>query len=337
MLGFIVLQFFLIPVAWALILAHITWPAYMWLREALGGRASASALVMTALIALAFAVPMVTLMVQLTQGTAAFFGGIASYLTDNRSQVLDFVGGMPWFGQSLVTFVSGLTGDPSVLGNQVAQWSDRWVAQAAQVVSGIGHNAIKFGFAVLTLFFVYRDGENLLAQVKRAATPLLGARADVYLRAMGSVSRSVIYGIVLTAIAQSALAGIGYWVTGARAPMLLTILTLLVAFVPFGTPFVWAPVAISLLIQGHTWAGIGLFLWGTFAVSLVDNVIRPYVISSAAQLPYLFVIFGVLGGVAAFGMIGIFIGPFVVAMLLAAWREWQEEARLRSGDQTAVE
>lgn len=326
-LGIVVLHLFLIPVAWALIIAYVTWPAYAWLRTRLGGRGGVSALLMTAFLALAFVIPMFSLMVQLTHETAVFFNGAAAYLIDHRQPLLDLVERVPLLGRWLGGFADKITREPSALGTQLAQWSNQWAAEIAQIAGGIGRNAAKFGFAVFTLFFVYRDGETLLAQVRLAARPFLGARADVYLRAMGAVSRSVVYGIVLTAIAQSALAGLGYWAAGAGAPMFLAILTLIVAFLPFGTPLVWVPVVISLLVAGQTWAAAGLFAWCALVVSWVDNVIRPFIISSAVRMPFLLVMFSVLGGVAAFGMIGIFIGPFVVAMLIAVWREWQAEQR----------
>lgn len=328
-LGVVVLHLFLIPVAWAFIIAYVTWPAYRWLRTALRGRRSISALVMTSFLTLAFVVPMFSLMVQLTHETAAFLRGAVGYLADNRQQLVELVARVPLAGRWLGPFVDKVTGEPSALAGQFAQWSDRGAAQIAQIAGGIGRNAAKFGFAVFSLFFVYRDGEHLLIQVRRAARPFLGARTDVYLRAMGSVSRSVVYGIVLTAIAQSALAGIGYWAAGAGAPMFLAILTLIVALFPFGTPLVWVPVVIALLLQGHTWPAVGLFVWCALVVSWIDNVIRPFIISSAVRMPFVLVMFGLIGGIAAFGMIGVFIGPFVVAMLLAIWREWQTEQRAR--------
>ena len=134
----------------------------------------------------------------------------------------------------------------------------------------------------------------------------------------------MVYGILLTAIAQGLLAGLGYWVAGVPAPVLLTLVTILLALVPFATPFVWGGVAVWLLVQGHTLEAIGLAVWGTLVISWVDNLIRPLVISSATKISFLLVMFGVLGGLAAFGFVGLFIGPVILAILLAVWREWLE-------------
>jgi len=121
------------------------------------------------------------------------------------------------------------------------------------------------------------------------------------------------------------LAGLGYWITGVRAPVLFGALTALVALMPLGTPFVWGTLGCWLVFTGRTLEGIGLLLWGTFIVSSIDNLVRPLLISNAAHIPFLLVMFGVLGGLAAFGLIGMFVGPVIVAVMLAVWREWLEE------------
>jgi predicted PurR-regulated permease PerM len=118
------------------------------------------------------------------------------------------------------------------------------------------------------------------------------------------------------------LAGLGYAVAGAPSPILLTLMTLLIALIPFGTPFAWGGVAIWMLAKGQTVPAIGLILWGVFVVSWIDNIIRPMVISGATKVPFLLIMFGVLGGLGAFGMVGLFIGPVILAVLLAVWREW---------------
>jgi predicted PurR-regulated permease PerM len=208
---------------------------------------------------------------------------------------------------------------------QVADWAEQWKSEVGQFVGGVGRNATKLGFALVTLFFIYRDGEMMLNQLRAALWPFLGDRLDIYLLAIGGMTRSVVYGLVLTALAQGALAGLGYWAAGVDAPLLLAAVTALVALIPFGTPFVWGSVGAWLLVMGNTVAGVGLLLWGTLVVSWVDNLIRPLVISSAARIPFLLVMFGVLGGLAAFGLIGLFLGPVIVAVLMALWREWQAE------------
>jgi predicted PurR-regulated permease PerM len=129
------------------------------------------------------------------------------------------------------------------------------------------------------------------------------------------------------------VAGVGYWWAGLAAPLLLGAITAVVALLPFGTPFTWGPIGLWLILSGQTAAGIGLLLWGTLVVSWIDNLVRPLVISGATHIPFPLILFGVLGGLAAFGMVGLFVGPVVLAILMAVWREWLGEAGVRESAQ----
>jgi predicted PurR-regulated permease PerM len=132
----------------------------------------------------------------------------------------------------------------------------------------------------------------------------------------------VVYGILLTALVQGTLAGLGYWVAGMASPVTLGVLTALFALIPFGTPLVWGGAGAWLLFQGETGAAIGVWIWGAAVVSQIDNVLRPIFISSVGAIPFLLVLFGVLGGLLAFGLVGLFVGPIVLAVAWAVWREW---------------
>lgn len=143
---------------------------------------------------------------------------------------------------------------------------------------------------------------------------------------LGQTVRAVTYGILLTALAQGALATLGYWVVGVGAPVLLGAATTFLALIPFGASIVYVPVSGWLLVQGRPVAGLLLLAWGILAVSTVDNVIRSWFISGTTQVPFLLVFLGVLGGLATFGAIGLFVGPVTITLLLLLWREWTEPA-----------
>ena len=185
----------------------------------------------------------------------------------------------------------------------------------------------KLGMALMTLFFFYRDGISLVKQIRQALRNIIGNRIDGYIDSVGTTTQAVVYGIGLTALAQALLAGIGYFFAGAPSPILLTLITFVVALIPFGTPFAWGGVALWLMSQGHTTEGIGLALWGGLVISWVDNLIRPIVISGATKIPFIIIFIGVLGGLTAFGFVGLFIGPVVLAIGLAVWREWIAQHR----------
>jgi predicted PurR-regulated permease PerM len=140
----------------------------------------------------------------------------------------------------------------------------------------------------------------------------------------------VVYGIVCAAFAQGTLAGLGYWAAGLPAPIFLGALTFLVGLVPFVVPFMWAGASLYLFLTGKTVAAVGLFIWGLTAVSWIDNIVRPLVISGSTRIPFLLVLFGVLGGLAAFGLVGLFIGPVILAVMMAIWREWIAEKRAKA-------
>ena len=203
-------------------------------------------------------------------------------------------------------------------------------AEIAALVGGVGRNTIKFSVTLLTVFFLYRDGETIYDQLRRVLGRFLGPGVDNYISAAGNITKAVVYGEMVAALAQGLLAGLGYWAAGLSTPLLLGAITVLVALIPFGTPFVWGSLGLWLLISGDTWSGVGLLLWGVLVVSWIDNLVRPLVISRATHIPFLIVMFGVLGGLAAFGLIGVFLGPVILAVLMAIWREWLEDVPVRT-------
>lgn len=325
LLAYMTLHLFIVPVVWALILAYVTWPFYARLRRALRGNATASAIVMTLLLTAAFVLPLLGLIGLLQAEFRLAYQAVSRYVNEGPHLLPDAIRQIPWIGTRLQELLDSVVGDPALLHEEALRWAQNWFGKLAELVGGVGRNAAKMGFAVLTVLFVYRDGENLLHQVRRVMQRFIGTRAQGYLVAIGGTTKAVLYGLVLTALAQGTLAGIGYWAAGIHAPVLLGAFTALIALIPFGTPFVWGSLGVWLLATGNTMEGIGLLLWGMLVVSWVDNLIRPLVISTASQIPFLLVMFGVLGGLAAFGLVGMFVGPVIIAVMMAVWREWLEE------------
>ncbi len=324
-LSYAVLYLFLVPVAWAGILTYATWPLYARLRRSLRGQAAISALIMTLLLSAAFVLPLLWLIALLGDELAVAYAAVAAYLAQGPRPLPEFIAHIPWLGERLQELLNQFAGDPAAVPLQIGQWVEQRTDDLLNLLGGVGRNAAKLGFALIAVFFLYRDGEILLDQVQRVLHRFIGARVDVYLVAIGDTTRAVVYGLVLAALAQGALAGLGYWVAGVQAPALLSALTVLIALIPFGAPFVWGPIGVWLLLNGKVAAGVGLLLWGILVVSWIDNLVRPLVISSATRIPILLVLFGVLGGLAAFGLVGLFLGPVIVAVLRAVWGEWLEE------------
>jgi predicted PurR-regulated permease PerM len=324
LLSYQVLQFFLVPVAWAGILAFVTWPVYSRLVRAAPGLRNLTALAMTIALAAAFVAPTIWLVAVLRTEAMVAYDLLRGELTLSAVELPQFVLGIPWLGEQLQALLDRLANDREALREEILQWLDPRLSKLGVLAGSITHVAANMIIALVTVFFFYRDGEVLVQQAALVLRRFVGRRSQRYVKAVGDTTKAVVHGIVLTALVQGMLAGLGYWVAGLQAPALLGAVTALVALIPFGTPFVWGSAGIWLLLTGHTVAGIGLLAWGALAVSSVDNLIRPLVISSATRIPFLLVMFGVLGGLVAFGAVGLFLGPVVLAVLLGVWHEWLE-------------
>lgn len=317
---------FVVPIIWAAILAYVTWPLLGRLRRLLRGRRTLAALLMTLILAASFVLPALWLALLLRTEMANAYAAIAGLLSKGPYVLPDVMADIPLLGGWLQDLLDELTRDPAGVRAQLAHWVEARADESLAVIGGVGRNAAKLAFALITVFFFYRDGEKVLDQAQLVLHRFLGERVDPYLSAVGSMTQAVVWGLVLTALAQGLVAGLGYWWFGVAAPVLLGAITALVALIPFGTPFVWGSIGVWLIADGRLFEGVGLLLWGTLVVSWVDNLVRPLVISNQTRIPFLLVMFGVLGGLAAFGLVGLFLGPVILAVVMAVWREWIEES-----------
>lgn len=324
-LGFQVLDPFIVPMVWAAILAYVSWPAYQWLVKVFRGRTIIAALIMTLVITAAVIVPLAWLIVILRVEAMRGYEALQALLV-NGPQMPPALLKLPWVGDRLSDLSARMAQDPHALSLELRDWADRSSSMIAHVLGGVTRNAVKLFFAVLSLFFVYRDGQKFARQFASVLEQVLGPRVHNYLQAIGPTVKAVVYGLVLAAVAQGTLAGIGYWLAGVGAPIFLAILTIVCGLLPFVVPLLWGSIGFWLIATGRTAAGIGLLIWGTIVVSWIDNIVRPFVISRETRIPFLLVMFGVIGGVAAFGLVGLFIGPVILAMLVAIWREWLLES-----------
>lgn len=329
LLAFQVLQPFIVPVIWAAILAYVTWPMHERLVRGCGGRRTLAALVMTALLSSAIILPIVWFAILIKAEALPFYREIVPLIA--RLQLPDFIVEIPLLGPRIQEILAQVARDPGAIDTTVRQFFAQSSGEISTLIGGVGRNLVKLVIAMVSLFFMYRDGEYFASQVGRMLEQFFGkVRVQHYLEAIGNTVKAVVYGIVLAALAQGTLAGLGYWVAGLPVPMLLGMLTFLVGLVPFIVPFIWGSASAWLYLTGETTAAIGLAIWGLTAVSWIDNIVRPLVISGATRIPFLLVLFGVLGGLAAFGLVGLFIGPVILAVLMAIWREWLAEKRSQS-------
>ncbi len=327
-LAFGILQPFIVPMLWAVILAYVTWPLYDWFLRLVGGRSGIAAGIMTVILSAGIILPLVYILILLEAEVMPVYRELYPRLVSlSKSESLQR---LPVIGIQVHSLVSNFASDPSALDYTIQELIKKFSSQIGFFIGSVGRNIIKILIAMISLFFMYRDGERLASQVEKMLQQFFGeVRVKTYMYAIGSTVKAVVYGLFLAALAQGVLAGIGYWAAGLRAPALLGSLTFLVGLIPFAVPFMWGGASLWLFLTGKTVAALGLCLWGLTAVSWIDNIVRPLVISGATRVHFLLVMFGVLGGLSAFGLVGLFIGPVVLAVLMAIWREWVAEKRLK--------
>jgi len=318
-----ILRPFLVAVCWAAILAYVSWPLYRHVRRATPGSPNLSALAMTTCLAALIVLPLVGMAVLAEMELVTAYNSIPNGADQAPLQLPAALQDIPWLGGALQAWLTEHTAGPSWLSSLIAEYARRWASELGQIIGGIGRNLLTLLFTLMTAFFFFRDGQELTRQLGAVATRFLGARIIPYLTTGTKMINAVVFGILLAAIAQGAVAALGYWLLGVHAPILLGFATALLSVVPFvGTGFVWVTVGIWLLANGLVWQGLAMFAWGFLLVHPIDNILRPLFISGATRMPLLLTVFGVLGGATAFGLIGIFVGPVILALGLTVWREW---------------
>lgn len=321
-LGYEVLQGFFATIAWALIVAYIMWPLYEWIEVKLRLDAMLSASVMTGIIALMLMLGFYWLANVLQQEITSVYQGLTTNFTHLPKEVPDNLKKIPWLGDYLQQYLDQIHSNEGGARAKLLAFAKQGLGELGELAGNIGKNIIQLGLIIVALFFFFRDGQNSLIQLRRALQIFIGDNYKIYLETAGNTIQAVVYGLVLAALGQGLIAGIGYAIASVNAPVLLGVLTALFALVPMGATLIWLPVGLGLMLTENYWQGIGLLLWGVLAISTVDNIIRPLVISGAGHIPFLVVLFGVFGGLTAFGAIGLFIGPVILSVLLTVWRTW---------------
>ncbi|WP_269914445.1 AI-2E family transporter [Acinetobacter sp. HY1485] len=319
-LSFDVLKYFIIPVVWAMIIAYMTFPIYQWIKQRCQQKEMLSASIMLCLITCVIGLPLILGAILVQHEGRHLFTELQQQLVSGNLQLPQQVYQFPIIGEEAQRIMAEINQNPRL----ITVWIQSHLSYGRLVFTEISSQLVKLFLALFSLFFFYRDGHTLLNQGRQALQKIIGDRADHYIQTISDTTRAVVYGFGLTALAQAILAGMSYFFAGAPNPVLLTLVTFVLAIIPFGTPVAYTGVALWLFSQGQVLPAIGVMAWGVCVVSTSDNVIRPLVISGATKIPFLLIMFGVLGGIASFGLVGLFIGPVVLAILLATWREWLE-------------
>jgi predicted PurR-regulated permease PerM len=319
---FLVLQPFLTAVIWAAILCATSWPLYERFRKRFPRHEWLAATIMLVIITVVLFAPFVIVGASIADNADAVEewarGLIASGPPDPPAWVAD----LPLVGPSAASYWAGMAHDTAAVMAELRKYIEP--ARKLALASGmtVAGALIQLALSILVAFFIFRDAEEITGRLRGGISRLAGERGARLGNVAIATVRGVVLGILGTAIVQGVLAGIGFWIAGIKAAPLLGFITFLLSPVPVGPPLVWVPAGLWLINIGETGWGLFVLAWGFLVVSTIDNIIRPLIISAGSDLPFVLVLLGVLGGVVAFGFIGVFLGPVLLALGYALLNEW---------------
>lgn len=309
---------------WAAVLSFASWPLMRVLTRLLRGRESAAAGLLTAGWTVLVAVPLVMLGFNLADHIRDATGLVKDFRVSGLPAPPGWLVDVPLVGDRLVDFWQTIDQQGSAffatiqpyLG-QVGNWL---LARSAQIGGGV----LELALSLVLVFFFYRDGPRLAAFAESLLTRLIGERADHYLELIAGTVQRVVNGVIGTAAAQAILAWIGFTIAGVPGALVLGLLTFGFSLIMV-PPLIWGPAVGWLIWQGDISMAIFLGIWGFFVISGVDNILKPYLISRGGNLPLVVVLLGVFGGILAFGFMGLFLGPTLLAVAYSLLSDWVAE------------
>jgi predicted PurR-regulated permease PerM len=316
---------FIVPVLAALILGFATWPLYARLVKACRGSSVWAATIALLIVTVGVVVPL-TFVIYYAVGEASSF--IRWLLIANREGITApaWITALPLIGENLAGYWNGYLSSPHAISNMTEMISGQHIANIYRAVlsttGGLFSGALFILFSLMTLFFVYKDGHHLVTQLDVIGERILANRWQHFSRVVPATISSTVTGMGLIAIGEGVILGAAYWIAGVPSPVLLGLITAVMAMIPGGAPLCFTLVSIYLVGSGDAVAGIVLFLWGTIELFIVDKTLRPRLVGGPVKLPFLPTFFGLVGGVQTMGFVGLFIGPVLMALIVAMWREW---------------
>jgi predicted PurR-regulated permease PerM len=328
---FLVLRPFVSALLWALILAFTTWPAFRILRERTGLSPGWAALVMVIAEFLLIGLPIVFAAPTSREDVDGLRNSVERLLTEGLPGLAAFLTGLPLVGHFIGEWLEGLDQTFAGLFGAVRPYAGTLAQTALSALLAVLSGIAELLLAIFLAFFFYRDGPAMAAHAERIMEKLAGPRTRRLMQLTGDVTRGVVYGLLGTAVVQGAMTTFGLWIAGVPQPVLLGVVAGVISILPVGAPLVWIPAAIWLFATGSIGWGIFMAVYGAAGISSVDNVIRPWLISRGADLPLLLTLLGAIGGVLAFGFLGLFLGPVLLAVGYTLLKDWAEDGTHRAG------
>lgn len=317
---------FLMPILWAMILAHLMFPVHDRFARLMRGKETLSAALMTLAIMAIVVLPVIMLSVVLADEAINAQKALAAWIEAGGIKRLPgLLTGLPVVGDILNRVGISQTNVEEKLAASGATLKTFVVQQGAVLAMNLLELVLNFLIMIIVLFFLLKDGRAIVAALQRLI-PFQPSHKKRVLARVDKTVRAVVKGIVITAVVQGLLAGLAYGVLGVPFAILLTAMTAIVAPFPIGgAALVWLPVMLYLFWIGPAWTGIAMLVWGVGVVSMVDNFLRPILIGQEAELPLALLLFSLLGGLIAYGLIGLFIGPVILGLLLTMLEIYEQD------------
>ena len=318
---YLVLQPFLSALLVAGVLAIATWPLYRRIHGSLGGRATWSAALMMLLILVLVVIPIAFLSAAAAEQLPGLFATVKGWFADGL-HVPEKLKSIPVVGERIYDQLTLLASDK----DQLTAIAQRLLEPAGKlsvaVVRTLGDGILQLLLVTFIVFFYYRDGHRVADIIGRISGRISGEMSVEVLDIIVNTTRSVFLGLVGTAAAQAVAAFIGFMIAGVPGAFLLSVGTFVLSVVPMGPVLLWGGAAVWLYLQGETGWAIFMVVWGAVVISSIDNFVKPLLIARGSTLSLALIFLGVLGGVIAFGFIGVILGPVLLALGMALGRKW---------------
>ncbi|MGO8838722.1 MAG: AI-2E family transporter [Limisphaerales bacterium] len=318
----IVLRPFVSALLWAVILCFSSWPVYRRLLRWLGNRGTLAAFAMTLGMVLIVLLPFVIVGTTLADNVTQLTDAAKRWVANGPPAPPEWLARVPVVGPQATDYWQSMAADSSKLwteAQRIIEPASAWLLKGGLALGG---GLIQLALSIFIAFFLFRDGIAFGGFLTTAIERIAGERGKHLLTLAGKTVRGVVYGILGTALLQAIATGIGLLIAGVPGAMLLALLTFFASVIPVvGTGLVWIPAALWLFHQGLTGWGIFMLIWGV-GVANIDNFVKPWLISQGSDMPFILIFFGVVGGALAFGFIGVFLGPTLLAVGYRLVAEW---------------
>jgi predicted PurR-regulated permease PerM len=310
----VVLYPFFTSILWAAILAFSTWPVYQWLKHRLKINGIAASMIMVVICTLALVLPFALIGPDSAKAISDLRVQFDSWIQNGLPPAPDWLQNVPFAGAELVDRWNIWAADLTGLTDAIRPYAGSIAEHGFNLLFGLAGGVARIMLALFIAFFFWLSGDKISVHLRAGLLRIAGPRGSRMIDVAGRAVRGTVYGIIGTSIVQGVLTGIGLSIAGVGRPIILGTIAGFLSVLPIGPPLVWGGAAVWLYANHHTGKAIFLVAWGIILVSGSDSLIRPYFIARGARIPFLLTLLGVLGGAVAFGLLGVFLGPTLLAI-----------------------